>query len=88
MKLKKRILKAMAVRTMTRARAAGNDAARRVIVAADTALVQAGRAAQRRQRTRAVKKAFNVAGKAAMIAGTAAAAVMAVRAVRARKAAT
>jgi hypothetical protein len=81
----KKYLKAATEQAMTRARTAGKSAARQIVAAADAVLVEAGHAAKRRQRNRAVKAALKVAGKAAVIAGAAAATVVAVRAVRARK---
>jgi hypothetical protein len=46
----------------------------------DELLVEAGRAAKRRQRTRAVKRALRTAGKAAVVAGAGVAAVVVGRA--------
>jgi hypothetical protein len=85
MTMTKRNLKAATEQAMKGARTAGKDAAQRMAVAADAALIQVGQAAQRRQRNRTMTKALMFAGKAAVIAGTAAATVMAFRAARARK---
>lgn len=76
-------------RVADRARSAGRKAKRRIVTAADAALVKAGHAAERRQRSRAMKSALRVAGKAAIVAGATAASVIAgraaVRAVRHRR---
>jgi hypothetical protein len=84
----KKVIKTAARLAIARAGMAGREAARhaaaRMIMAADAALVDAGRSAKRRQRRRAVKHTLKVAGKAALMAGTLAATVMVVRA-RARK---
>lgn len=77
--LTKKLLRAATERAATRARTAGKNAVQQLAAAADAALVEAGRAAKRRQRSRATKAALRVVGKAAVIAGTAAATVVAVR---------
>jgi hypothetical protein len=78
--------KARVSRVAGRARNAGQTAKARIVTATDAALVRVGRAAERRQRNRAVKSALKLAGKAAIVAGAAAASVaagtMAVRALR------
>jgi hypothetical protein len=53
--------------------------AKAVAARADAALVDAGKAAERRQRTRAVKATLKKAGKAVLIAGAVVAAVAAAR---------
>jgi len=84
----KRILRAVALGAVAAARTAGNRAAQRMVAATDAALVEMDHTAAQRQRTRAMKTALKVAGRAAVIAGTTAAAMMAVRAMRARRVAT
>jgi len=78
-------INAAAELALRRAQAAGKVAAAKMVAATDAVLVEAGRAAQRRQRRRAVRAGVKMAAKAMLIAGTAAATVAAVRAVRARK---
>jgi hypothetical protein len=79
---------ASARRVADRARSAGRVAKERLAAAADAALVKAGHAAKRRQRSRTLKSALKTAGKAAIVAGATAASVIAgraaVRAVRQR----
>jgi hypothetical protein len=53
--------------------------AKAVAARADAALVEAGKAAQRRQRNRAVKAALKKAGKATLLAGAVIAVVAATR---------
>jgi hypothetical protein len=61
-------------------------AARRIAIATDTVLVKAGKAAELRQRDRAVQAALKKTGKIAGIAATTAALVVAARAaIRARR---
>jgi hypothetical protein len=61
-------------------------AARRIAIATDTVLVKAGKAAEQRQRNRAVEAALKKTGKIAGIAATTAALVIAARAaIRARR---
>ena len=84
MTIAKKVLEVAARQTMKRARVAGKQVARnalqQMVVAADAALVDAGRNAKRRQQKRAVKRALKGMGKAVLVAGAAAATVMAVRA--------
>ena len=61
--------------------AAAQRAVKRLRAEADAALVEAGRAAKRRQRRRAVKATLKAAGTAALVAGAAAATAVAARAV-------
>lgn len=63
--------------TKTRAK----KAARRIAIATDAVLVKAGKAAEQRQRDRAVQAALKKTGKIAAIAATTAALVVAARAV-------
>jgi hypothetical protein len=59
--------------------------AKRLAVAADAVLVEAGHAAERRQRARAVKRTLKQVGRAALVAGAAVATVAAARAVTRRR---
>jgi hypothetical protein len=69
-----------------RARAAGRTAAHRIAVKADSMLVDAGKAAEQRQRGRAVKSVLKTATRAAAIAAATATTIMAARAAaRARR---
>lgn len=70
---------------MKKIKAAGTKVAKRLMVAADAALVAQGRAAEARQRRRALKATLKVVRGTAVVAGVAAATVLAVRA-RARAA--
>lgn len=82
---KKKISAAMK-RAAARARTAGRKAVQRMAVSADAALVDAGEAAKRRQRGRALKTALKATGKAVVIAAATAATVLAARAAtRARR---
>jgi len=74
--------------TMTKQqlKAVAKTVAERARVAGDAALVKAGRAAERRQRSRAVKATLKKAGKAMLIVGAAVAVVAATR--KSRPAAT
>jgi len=62
-------------------KSAAKRAMKRLQVEADAALVEAGRAAKRRQRRRAVKATLKAAGTAALVAGAAAATAVAAQAV-------
>ena len=66
--------------------AQGVKRSRELAVAADAALIKAGKAAQDRQRKRARATLLKKAGKVALAAGAATAAVMTVRAVARRNA--
>lgn len=79
---------AAAAGTFARTRKVGKETARRAVEVADAVLVEAGKAAKRRQRRRATKAALKAAGKAAIAAGTLVAAAIAVNSVRAKKAAS
>lgn len=69
-----------------RTRTAGRAAARRMTVAADTIMAEAGRRAERRQRARARKAAMKATAKAAAVAAATAVTVLATRiAVRVRR---
>jgi len=59
--------------------------ARRLAVAGDAALVEAGHAAERRQQARAVKQTLKKVGRVALVAGAAVATVAAARAVTRRR---
>jgi hypothetical protein len=59
--------------------------AQRLAIAADAALVEAGRSAERRQRARAVKTTLKKVGRMALVAGAAVATVAAARAVARRR---
>lgn len=69
-------------RALARARVEGRKAAKRLIVAADAALVAQGKAARARQRKRAFKAALKAAGRTMLVAGAATATVLAARAVK------
>jgi len=87
--MQKRRLAIAARRALARARVEGRKAAKRLIVAADAALVAQGKAARARQRKRALKAALKAAGRTLLVAGAATATVLAARAVkRARQAET
>lgn len=66
--------------TRKKVKAAAKQAARRMAVAADSALVKAGAAAQHRQRGRALKSALKTTGKAAAIVAATAATIIGARA--------
>ena len=66
--------------TRKKVKAAAKQAARRMAVAADAALVEAGEAAKQRQRGRALKAALKTTGKAVAIAAAAAATIIGARA--------
>ena len=71
--------------TFARTRDVGRAAALRALEMADAALIEAGKAAERRQRRRAAQTALKVAGKAALAAGTLVAAAIAVNGARTKK---
>jgi hypothetical protein len=72
--------------TRKKVAAAAKRAAKRMAVAADVALVEAGEAAKQRQRGRALKAVLRTTGKAAAIAAAAVATVIGARAaMRARR---
>jgi hypothetical protein len=54
-------------------------AARHLVIAADEALIDAGRKAKARRRKRAAKRTLKVIGKAALVAGVVTAATIAAR---------
>lgn len=68
-----------------RARVAGRNAAHRIAVETDEVLVDAGKAAERRQRGRAVKSVLKTATRAAAIAAATATTIMAARAAARRR---
>lgn len=84
----KKVLKVAALRALDGAKdvsaRVARNAGRQMAMAADAALVEAGRNAKRRQRRRSVARVLRFAGKAAVVAGTATATVMAVRARKAK----
>lgn len=59
--------------------------AKRIVEAGDAALVKAGNAARKRQRSRTTKKALKGVGKAVLVTGAAAATVLAGRAIIKRR---
>ena len=76
----KKEIKSAAKVLAARARKAGKRAAERMAVATDTALVEAGQAAKRRQRSRSAKAALKAAGRVVAVAGATAATAALVRA--------
>jgi hypothetical protein len=82
----KKKLAAAVKQAAARARAAGRNAAHRIAVKTDEVLVDAGKAAEQRQRGRAVKSVLKTATRAAAIAAATATTIMAARAAaRARR---
>ena len=82
--MQKKKLAIAARRALARARVEGRKAAKRLIVAADAALVAQGKAARARQRKRAFKSVLRTAGRTLLLAGAATATVLAARAVKRR----
>lgn len=72
--------------TKQKIQAISKRAAKRMMLAADEMLVEAGRAAKQRQRARALKAAAKAVGRLALMAGATAATTVAARAVARRNA--
>ena len=72
--------------TKKRIKAAAKRTLQRLAIARDRALVEAGQAAERRERGRAVQAGLKKAGKVALVAGAAVASVAAARALARRRA--